>query len=293
MDKTRFQSAGRALRSALYVFLAAAALPGSAGALPFWLHLPEQASTYAHEIDGMFHLIMWITGIIFVIVELLLLYFLWKYRHREGRQAHYTHGNNRLEVIWTIIPALICVMLALMSRRIWTNIKEKMPEGALQVQITGEQFAWNFKYAGADGKFDTPDDVITLNQLHFPVGKPVVATLSSKDVIHSFYLPEFRVKQDAVPGLKTRIWFEGNRVGSWDIACAELCGLGHFRMKGFVTVDTPEDFQKWLAEQAAAQAAEQPAAAPAGAASPADAPAGTAAPAGTQASTESAKGGQS
>jgi cytochrome c oxidase subunit 2 len=205
----------------------------------------------------MFHLIMWITGIIFVIVELLLLYFLWKYRHREGRQAHYTHGNNRLEVIWTIIPALICVMLALMSRRIWTNIKEKMPDGALQVQITGEQFAWNFKYAGADGKFDTPDDVITLNQLHFPVGKPVVATLSSKDVIHSFYLPEFRVKQDAVPGLKTRNGFEGNRVGSWDIACAELCGLGHYRMKGFVTVETPEAFEAWLVQQAAEAAAEQ------------------------------------
>jgi cytochrome c oxidase subunit 2 len=293
---TRFPSAVRALRPALFVFLAAAALPASASALPFWLRLPEQASTYAHEIDGMFHLIMWITGIIFVIVEGLLLYFLWKYRHREGRQAHYTHGNNRLEVIWTIVPALICVMLALMSRRIWTNIKEKMPEGALQVQIQGEQFAWNFKYAGADGQFDTPDDIITLNQLHFPVGKPVVATLSSKDVIHSFYLPEFRVKQDAVPGLKTRIWFEGNRVGSWDIACAELCGLGHFRMKGFVTVDTPEDFEKWLAEQAAAQAGEQPQAAPAADAAPAAAPdtvAPAAAPAANQASAEGAKGGHS
>ena len=99
-----------------------------------------------------------------------------------------------------------------------------------------------------------------MNQLHFPVGKPVVATLTSKDVIHSFFLPEFRVKQDAVPGMKTRIWFEGNRVGNWEIACAELCGLGHYRMKGFVTVDTPENFEKWLAEQAAEQT---PAAAPA------------------------------
>jgi cytochrome c oxidase subunit 2 len=279
MHKTRFPSVGRALRPALLVFLAAAALSGSAhgSALPFWLHLPEQASTYAHEIDGMFHLIMWITGVIFVIVELLFLYFLWKYRHREGRQAHYTHGNNRLEVIWTIIPALICVMLALMSRRIWTNIKEKMPEGALQVQIQGEQFAWNFKYAGADGKFDTPDDIITLNQLHFPVGRPVVATLSSKDVIHSFYLPEFRVKQDAVPGLKTRIWFEGNRVGSWDIACAELCGLGHYRMKGQVTVATREDFEKWLAEQVSAQNAEQQQSAARAAPAPAQTQAQTAA----------------
>ncbi len=282
MHKTRFPGAVRALRPALFLFLALAALsPAPAAALPFWLRLPEQASTYAHEIDGMFHLIMWITGIIFVIVEALLFYFLWKYRHREGRRAHYTHGNNRLEVVWTIIPALICVLLALMSRGLWTKIKERMPQDALQVEITGEQFAWNFKYAGADGTIGTPDDVITLNQLHFPVGKPVVATLLSKDVIHSFYLPEFRVKQDAVPGLKTRIWFEGNRVGSWDIACAELCGLGHYRMKGQVTVDTTEDFQKWMEEQISAQEAERQQAAPPPAAAQ------------TQASADGAKGGNS
>ncbi len=237
--------------------MAAATVPGAAGALPFWLRLPEQASTYAGEIDSLFHLIMWITGVVFVIVEAVLIYFLWRYRHREGRVVRYTHGNNRLEVVWTIVPALICVMLALLSRRLWEDIKERMPADALQIEVVGEQFAWNISYPGADGKFATPDDIVTINQLHFPVGKPVVATLMSKDVIHSFFLPEFRVKQDAVPGMKTRIWFEATRVGNWEIACAELCGLGHYRMKGFVTVDTPEDFQKWLAEQAAAQAAEQ------------------------------------
>ncbi len=295
MQKMRSFGAVRALRPALFLFLAVLA-PTPAGALPHWMHLPEQASTYAHEIDNMFHLIMWITGVIFVIVEGILLFFLWKYRHREGRQAHYTHGNNRLEVIWTIIPALICVMLALLSRRIWTQIKENMPSEATQVHITGEQFAWNIRYPGADGKFDTPDDIVTLNQLHFPVGKPVVALLSSKDVIHSFYLPEFRVKQDAVPGLKTRIWFEGNRVGAWEIACAELCGLGHFRMKGFVTCDSPEDFQKWMAEQVAAQAAEQGGTAPAAApVEPAPTPPAAPAVEHTQAqqTVDSAKGGNS
>ena len=264
--------AARLLRAALF-FAAAAALPSAAGALPFWMHLPEQASTYAPEVDNMFHLIMWITGVIFVIVELMLVYFLWRYRHREGRTAHYTHGNNRLEVIWTIVPALICVMLALLSRRIWDQIKENMPHEGLEVHVTGEQFAWNIRYAGPDGKFDTADDILTLNQMHFPVGKPVIVTLMSKDVIHSFFLPEFRVKQDAVPGMHTRIWFEGNKVGHWEIACAELCGLGHFRMKGFVTVDTPEDFQKWLAEQAATQSPEQPKAATNSVEAPAAAPA--------------------
>ena len=246
------------------------AAPAASGEiLPFWMKLPEQASTYASSIDNMFHLIMWITGIIFVIVEAILLFFLIKYRHREGRQAHYTHGNNRVEVVWTIVPALICVVLALLSRHLWEDIKEHMPHDAVEIHVTGEQFAWNFRYPGPDGKFDTADDILTLNQLHFPVGKPVVVTLTSKDVIHSFFLPEFRVKQDLVPGMKTRIWFEANRVGHWELACAELCGLGHYRMKGFVTVDTAEDYQKWLAEQASAQAAEQPRAAEAAPAAPA------------------------
>jgi cytochrome c oxidase subunit 2 len=279
----RFPHAARTLRAAL-LFVAAALAPAAAFAWPSWMRLPEQASTYAPEIDNMFHLIMWITGVIFVIVELLLVFFLWRYRHREGRVATYTHGNNRLEVIWTIVPALICVMLALLSRRIWEQIKENMPHDALEVHVTGEQFAWNFRYPGPDGKFDTADDILTLNQLHFPVGKPVIVTLTSKDVIHSFYLPEFRVKQDAVPGMRTRIWFEGNKVGHWDIACAELCGLGHFRMKGAVTVDTQADYEKWLAEQAASQAAEAPA--------PAAAPAASAAPAAAPVST-SEKGGSS
>ena len=259
----RFPRAARTLRSALFFFGAALAPAAAfADAWPSWMRLPEQASTYAPQIDDMFHLIMWITGVTFVIVEGMLLIFLWKYRHREGRVATYTHGNNRLEVIWTIIPALICVTLALLSRRMWEEIKEHMPQDAIHVQVTGEQFAWNFRYPGADGKFNTPDDLVTLNQLHFPVGKAVIVELTCKDVIHSFFLPEFRVKQDAVPGMKTHIWFEGTKVGHWEIACAELCGLGHYRMKGFVTVDTAEDYQKWMVEQAASQAAEQPAAAP-------------------------------
>jgi cytochrome c oxidase subunit 2 len=240
----------RAFRTPLLA-AALAVFPALAGALPFWLRLPEGVSSYSARVDGLFYLILWITGIIFVVVEALLLFFLFRYRFREGRRALYTHGNNRVEVVWTIVPAVICVVIALLSRRSWEEIKQRMPKDAMQVEITGEQFAWNIRYAGPDGKLDTADDIVTLNQLHFPVGRPVVATLRSKDVIHSFFLPEFRVKQDAVPGMSTRIWFDSMRVGQFEIACAELCGLGHYRMKGFVTVETPEEFQKWLAEQAA------------------------------------------
>src|SRR5215470_10968413 len=229
-------------------------MPISLAALPWWLKLPDGVSSFSGRIDNMFWLIMWITGIIFVVVELLLIFFLWKYRYKEGRQVVYTHGSSRIEVIWTIVPAVICVVLALMSRRLWADIKQRMPEDAMQIEVTAEQFAWNIRYPGPDGKFGTADDIVTLNQLHFPVGKKVVVSLHSKDVIHSFFLPEFRVKQDAVPGMTTKVWFDAARVGNWEIACAELCGLGHYRMKGFLTADSPEDFEKWLAEQAAQNA---------------------------------------
>jgi len=240
---------GRGFRVALSA-LGAAAVPSLASALPIWLHLPENVSTFGSKIDGLFYLILWITGAIFILVEALLLFFLFRYRHREGRRAHYTHGSNRLEVIWTIVPAVICVILALLSRRSWADIKQNMPHGAMTVEVTAEQFAWNIRYPGPDGKLGTADDLVTLNQLHFPVGRPLILELHSKDVIHSFFLPEFRVKQDAVPGMTTHIWLEATRVGHWEIACAELCGLGHFRMKGFVTVETAEEFERWMAETA-------------------------------------------
>lgn len=249
--------------------LASALIPALAGALPFWMKLPAGESSFSGEIDGIFYLILWITGIIFVLVEGMLLFFLLRYRHREGRRARYTHGNNRLEVIWTIVPAIICVVLALVSRRVWAEIKQRMPTDAMQVEVLAEQFAWNIRYPGPDGRFGTADDIVTLNQLHFPVGRKVVVSLRSKDVIHSFFLPEFRVKQDAVPGMTTKVWFDASHVGHWDIACSQLCGLGHYRMRGTLTADSPEDFQKWLVDQAqenappAATAPGSPASAPA------------------------------
>ncbi|HEX5135239.1 MAG TPA: cytochrome c oxidase subunit II, partial [Thermoanaerobaculia bacterium] len=182
---------GRRIRIGLAALVAAAA-PSLASALPIWMKLPENVSTYGGQIDGLFRLILWITGVIFVVVEALLLFFLFRYRHREGRVPRYTHGSNRLEVIWTIVPAAICVILALLSRRSWAEIKQNIPQQAMNIEVTAEQFAWNIRYPGPDGKLDTSDDVVTLNQLHFPVGRAVIVTLHSKDVIHSFFLPEFR-----------------------------------------------------------------------------------------------------
>jgi cytochrome c oxidase subunit 2 len=213
--------------------------------------LPEQASTYAGRIDGIFNLILWITGIVFVLVEVTLVVFVVKYRAKEGGRATYTHGSNRLEVVWTIIPALILVFLAVISQNSWAYVRNHFPRKGTVIDITAEQFAWNIRYPGPDGKLNTADDIVTLNQLHFPVDQPAIISLHSKDVVHSFFLPEFRIKQDAVPGMTTRVWVQARRTGHWEIACAELCGLAHYRMKGYLTVDTPEEFQKWLAQTAA------------------------------------------
>jgi cytochrome c oxidase subunit 2 len=240
------------------------------GPASIWL-LPKDISAHGSSVDFLFYLVFYITGVVFVLVAGLLIYFLIRYRSREGRKVAYIHGHGPLEVIWTVIPAIILVVLLVLSQRTWATLRYpgSSPRDAVRIEVTGEQFAWNIRYPGADGQFgrldlnlvatDNPlgldpadpagaDDVITLNQLHIPVGKPIRVTLTSKDVIHSFFLPYVRIKQDAVPGMRTEVWFEVTQADQIEIACAELCGLGHYRMRGFVTVESPEEFEAWLQE---------------------------------------------
>lgn len=218
--------------------------------------LPEGISTVSHEVDQLFYVILIITSVIFFGVQVALVLFLFKYRERPGAKAYYVHGNDRLEVIWTAIPAVILVVLMIWSQKIWGELKGPAPKDAFPIEIQAEQFAWNVQYAGPDGKFQTADDIKTVNQLHIPVGKPVRVRLTSigKDgkhpVIHSFFLPEVRLKQDVVPGLAIDVWFEATRTGKYEIACAEFCGIGHYRMRGFLTIHSPEGFNAWLEEAA-------------------------------------------
>lgn len=215
--------------------------------------LPEAASTFADSIDGIFYLILAITGVIFVGVEAMLLWFAFKYRHREGRKAYHTHGNIRVEVVWTAIPALLVVLIGVLSIRPWLHIRnpDNIPAGAYAIDMTAKQFEWNASYVGPDGEMGTEDDVTQRNQLHIPVGVPIVVTLRSEDVIHSFFLPEFRVKQDAVPGMETPVWFQATRAGEFNLACAELCGTGHTRMGGRLVVHSADDFDAWLLAEGA------------------------------------------
>jgi len=215
------------------------------------LWLPEAVTTTAPDIDRIFYLILWITGAIFVLVQATLLAFLVRYRRRPGRRAAYTHGNNLVEIIWTVIPTLILIFLAIQSQRVWATVRGTPPPVDLHVEVVAEQFAWNIRYAGADGLFETADDLTTINQLHVPVRQTVLIHLKSKDVIHSFFVPQFRMKLDAVPGLTGRLWLSATTTGEYEIACAELCGLGHYRMRGYLTIETPEAFHAWLQAQAA------------------------------------------
>ncbi len=241
--------------------VAALGVLGLLGAADAWalggsgarIWLPETVTTTGPDIDRMFYVILWITGAAFILVQGTLLWFLVRYRHRPGQPAGYTHGNHIVEIVWTVIPALILIYLAISSQEVWARVRGTPPPAAFEVEVTGEQFAWNVRYAGVDGRLNTADDIVTINQMHLPVHETVLIHLKSKDVLHSFFVPQFRMKLDAVPGLTGRLWVEATKTGNFEIACAELCGLGHYRMRGFLVIDTPDAFQTWLQQALAEQ----------------------------------------
>jgi cytochrome c oxidase subunit 2 len=215
--------------------------------LDWWL--PENVSTYGRDIDWLFHLIYAITGVTLVLVCVTLVAFLIMYRDRPGRRARYTHGNSTLEIVWTVVPALILVILTFLSVPAWSRIKMSAPPSDLVIEVTAKQFNWQVKYPNSDKVF--------LDEMHVPVNKVVHVDLKSQDVIHSFFVPSFRIKQDAVPGRSILAWFEATKPGKYEWPCAELCGFGHSGMKGWVYVHTAEEYQKWAAENLAGGKAKQ------------------------------------
>jgi cytochrome c oxidase subunit 2 len=223
--------------------------------MSWWL--PRQASTFGPSIDGLFTAILIITGIAFFVVEIGLVWFAIKYRARPGQKAFYTHGSTKVEVIWTAVPAVTVVVLGIVSNGAWVHMKGKhsTPADAIPVVVRGKQFEWNMTHSGADKQLGTADDVKVRNQLHIPVNTPIDVHLEAEEVIHSFFVPEFRLKQDAVPGMNIKAWFQATDTGVYEIGCAELCGMGHYKMRARVWVHTAEGYQAWLDERAAAAAA--------------------------------------
>jgi cytochrome c oxidase subunit 2 len=250
-----------------------------------YLGMPVAASAHAAEIDQMIVLVHWLMLVLFVGWGAFFVFVLARFRAGANPKANYTGAKGKvskgLEIGIAVIELVLLVFYAIPA---WARRVQQFPpeNEAVVVRVVGEQFAWNVHYPGADGKFgrtdvklvsadnplgldrrdaDAKDDITTINQLNIPVDRPVLVHLTSKDVIHSFGLYEMRIKQDAIPGLEIPLWFvptvttadmrqkTGDAKFEYEIACSQLCGLGHYRMRGFVTVQSASEYSAWMAEQ--------------------------------------------
>jgi cytochrome c oxidase subunit 2 len=213
---------------------------------------PKNISTFGGEIDSVFYLIFYIVGIGFLLGEGAIIYFLIRYRRREGKKAMFVTGEKWAQAAWILIPAAIILVLDfwidIAGAKAYDKIKGDMPVCDVTVQVAGKQYNWIITYPGPDGMFGSSDDLIKENELHVPVNKTTKVILTSEDVIHSFFVPVLRLKQDMLPGRKIEAWFEATETGKYEIACAELCGYGHYTMRGLLYVHSEEEYAKWLAE---------------------------------------------
>ena len=240
---------------------------------------PEAVTKNGHEIDRLLMFIFWLTLAVFIATQAVYIYFLIKYRHRKGVKAVYSHGNNRLEIIWTTIPAAIFILLAVYSDKLWFQLRGKAPDNSLRIDIVAYQFGFHIRNPGLDGQLGesnqawmamgsnnfglnpdprqhdphSDDDYQAENQLTMPVGRPVNVILRSQDVIHAFYVPEFRMYQDIVPGMTINwVWFVPEKIGHYALACNQLCGSGHYNMQAAIDVVSEQDYEKLVKEKSAA-----------------------------------------
>ncbi len=226
------------------------------------------ASTYAHSIDHLFILIAAIVGFWLIAAETMMFTLIFKFRAKDGRPTQYITGEEKHLKRWITIPhmlVLVCdVVIIIGAITVWYNIKQNMPVADETVRVIGQQWAWSFQQPGPDGVLDTADDIRTVGELHVKVDTTYRFELVSRDVVHSFAVPAFRLKQDALPGRTISGWFRPNRVGTYDIQCTQMCGLGHGLMAGRIIVETPEAHAAWLLRNSSpAEAPQQAAQAPA------------------------------
>jgi cytochrome c oxidase subunit 2 len=251
--------------------------------------LPQNVSSYGGDVDNLFYIILAFTGVAFVLTEVLLVWFMWRYTHSPQRKAAFVHGNHRLEMVWTVATALILLYIAFAQVSVWERIKYQglMPEPDQAVQVTARQWEWRLRYPADVTKTDVEghawaeapeiDDVRVSNELHTWKGAKVRIYLKTQDVIHSFGLPNLRLMQDALPGKTIQMWFQATEPNTvwneatarcdepddaskrWEIACKELCGGGHYRMRGRLYVHPDyDDFNKWLVYHLKAQGSHEP-----------------------------------
>lgn len=246
--------------------------------------LPESASEHGVEYDKMFTVTIVVTGVVFFLTQTLLFWFSFRYQSTEKRTSFFYPHNNKLELIWTTIPAIAMAVLVVIGLKNWGKMTSEAPEEAMVVEVVGKQFNWIMRYPGADGtlgkrdfrnindvdnvlgmdwddKSNLDDIVLQNGELHLVKGKPVKLIIGSRDVIHDVGLPHFRMKMDAVPGIVTTMWFTprfttaemkektGNPDFVYEISCDQMCGKGHYAMRGTVIVHTQEEYDAWLSEQ--------------------------------------------
>ena len=244
------------------------------------LGLPPIASAHGYEIDQMIYIIHGLMFVLFAGWGIFFIVALVKFNRRVNPKANYegvqSHFSSVIEIAVVIaeVILLVCFSIPFWAKQI--NAFPNRPD-TIEIKVTAEQFAWNIHYPGKDGKFgrtkaklidsqnnplgldssdpDAKDDITTVNQMHIPVGRPVIIHLTTKDVIHCFGIPVMRVKQDVLPGMSIKTWFTPTKTGQWEIVCGQLCGIGHYRMKGFLTVHTQKDYDDWLVKNAPAAGA--------------------------------------
>ncbi|MBL0765325.1 cytochrome c oxidase subunit II [Marivirga atlantica] len=259
-----------------------------AGILFFWYSFKEYnnyqlpvASAHGSEYEFMFWLTMGVTGVVFILTQILLFYFAWKYQYKSDSKALFYPENNKLEVAWTFIPAVVLAVLVFTGWRVWSDITSPAPENTNNIEIMGYQFAWDVRYPGLDGELGNYDymkidavnsfgidftdkaayDDFTYREMVIPKGEPVTFNIRAKDVLHSVFAPHFRLKMDAVPGMPTSFTFTATKTTeemreelndpefNYEIACTEVCGKGHFSMKKNLVVLEPEAYREWYKEQ--------------------------------------------
>ncbi len=237
------------------------------------LSLPS-ASTFSGDIDGLVVLVTVLTGVWFVAAQFMFFWLMWRFRARDGVKSQYITGKEPHLKRWIDIPhtlILLCdVVIIVAAVRVWVKVKQTMPPPDDTIRIVGQQWTWTFQHSGVDGVLDTADDVWTSDTLHVAVGKTYHFLLESKDVVHSFFVPVFRLKQDADPGRDITGWFNATKTGEFDILCAEICGIGHGLMGARIVIESPAQHAAWMQQhtalaEAGAAATDSTAAVPAGA----------------------------
>lgn len=239
--------------------LLSSAVVNTAGSqMSLWQQMqpPEDISVHGHLIDWLFGYTTYMNIFFFGLVCAGLFGFSYFYQAKKHPKAYYTYGNKKMHVIVATIIGLsvfigVDMNITRMSNDDYVGVFANWPkeeENPVVIEVLAQQWAWHFRYTGRDGVFNTEDDVVQLNDLRLPVGRKVVFQVLSKDVIHSLFFPNARRKVDAIPGRLTRLWWEPTKAGNWDIACAEMCGTYHYRMKASLTTYSQEDYEAWLAE---------------------------------------------